>query len=103
MTKLEQLRALLKAATPGPWRYSKPYVRYGQRHIICEVRGQGTVADYDKNALLIAAAVNALPHLLDVAEAAQRAVHADYRCDIGDAENCDHCVVQQALAKLEAP
>ena len=75
MVDIEKLRALLAAATPGPWAYYddiRPDVRsaanrggfMGAGHI-------ATVSRYDGNtndAALIAGAVNALPELLDEVE-----------------------------------
>ena len=52
-----RLRAILDAATPPPWN-----------------TGHTSITEYDENALLIVAAVNALPALLDVAEAAKEVV-----------------------------
>lgn len=93
--RIAELRALLAASTPGPWDADEEgYVRtmIGQDRY--------TVADcsfrYEEDAALICAAVNALPALLEIAEAARRVTESDDDCtalvDLGD-----------ALRKLEAP
>ena len=80
---VEQLRQLEQAATPGEWQpyftgHGDPYVVGGERHggpifpqdIRAEVSKAGD--SYGRaDAELIAAARNALPALLDIAEAAQ--------------------------------
>ena len=61
---LAELRRLAEAATPGPWA-----ARYGVSWEARVCATTGSLADVDStaNAELIAAAVNALPALLDVA------------------------------------
>ena len=87
MTTIERLRALLAGATPGPWRARKwPSPRMVE--VLATTKppivpwsgfddSDRTLKEHDANAVLIAAAVNALPALLDVAEAARAlaAVH----------------------------
>jgi hypothetical protein len=81
MSEIERLRALLAEATPGPWRARKwPSPRMVEVLAVTKppiVPWAGfddsdrTKTEHDANASLIAAAVNVLPALLDVAEAAQ--------------------------------
>ena len=61
---LAELRRLAEAATPGPWA-----ARYGVSWEARVCATTGSLADVDStaNAELIAAAVNALPGLLDAA------------------------------------
>ena len=61
---LAELRRLAEAATPGPWA-----ARYGVSWEARVCTTTGSLADVDStaNAELIAAAVNALPALLDAA------------------------------------
>ena len=61
---LAELRRLAEAATPGPWA-----ARYGVSWEARVCATTGSLADVDStaNAELIAAAVNALPALLDAA------------------------------------
>lgn len=84
--RLEELRQLREAGTPGPWRYDGgwPTIRaeastyYGE--FIAEVHksNHGPEPAQDRpNAALIVAAVNALPALLDIAEAAAAHIEAD--------------------------
>lgn len=75
---VEQLRQLEQAATPGEWRVetyedgSGAFVVRGMQYLIAEARP----SDHGDqgNARLIAAMRNALPALLDIAEAAQDVV-----------------------------
>jgi len=73
------LKALLEAATPTPWQleadseFGYVYARRGREMLlaiqvaVCE---EGPEADHEANVTLIVAAVNALPELLAVYEAA---------------------------------
>jgi len=82
MTTIERLRALLAEATPGPWRARKwPSPRMVE--VLATTKppivpwsgfddSDRTLKEHDANAVLIAAAVNGLPALLDAAEAVQR-------------------------------
>jgi hypothetical protein len=69
-----ELHRLLSKATPGPWVIEcTPFTANIESRKQCIVGGNG-MASYGqdvKNAALIAAAVNALPALLDVLDAAQ--------------------------------
>ena len=68
MSKIEELRALLAKATPGPWR-----VRDGNPSRVDTVESGWPIADVGFNhgdAAMIAAMRVALPALLDVVEAA---------------------------------
>lgn len=76
---LANLRCLLAAATPGPWRWywsqNRAFIE-SDTHTVVEVfdadpEVHGGI-EHEADAALIAAAVNALPHLIAVAEAAQR-------------------------------
>lgn len=93
-----KLRALLDAATPGPWQHDPPYshyVRVGRLTVIAH-----STADAD----LIAAARNALGPLLDIAEAVFDVDAA--RCDgpnlcaTTDLEHDDECSIVVAEKKL---
>ena len=81
MSDIERLRALLAEATPGPWGLDSEFG--GSRGLVIGPLPENTedpnwttetVAfeiERDADATLIAEAVNALPALLDVAEAAR--------------------------------
>jgi hypothetical protein len=89
VTTIERLRALLAEATPGPWQQSHFLDQRAYAHMPeswkAERRAEEALlirpadplgnavagARLDSNRALIAAAVNALPALLDVAEAAR--------------------------------
>ena len=85
MTTTDRLRALLAEATPGPWQATEKrgkrdgYVRSGDR-TLADMRLRNGEAD----AALIVAAVNALPALLDVADAARRFVAMQDADDVTD-------------------
>jgi hypothetical protein len=78
MTTTKRLRALLAEATPGPWRFGDAHPDELVVADSMTLAGATTVVCYGEpddegkaDAALIAAAVNALPALLDVAEAAR--------------------------------
>jgi hypothetical protein len=103
MTTTERLRALLAEATKRPWRH-EPGSGFGtdgakvwsaQHTLLVEVP-----TCFDEDARLIAEAINALPALLDVVEAAymhQRYLHPELRralaaCSGGAMTGlCDNC------------
>ena len=80
MSEIERLRGLLAEGTPGPWRARK-WASPRMVEVIAATKppivpwsgfddSGRTKTEHDANAALVAAAVNALPALLDVAEAA---------------------------------
>jgi hypothetical protein len=97
VTIIERLRALLAEATPGPWAWTEtggPFalVMGPDGDELVHVRmNLGLGSNPDRDAALIAAAVNALPALLDVAEAAR-----DYL-----AHDRDTNALAAALARLD--
>jgi hypothetical protein len=108
MSEIERLRALLAEATPGPWRARKwDAPRMVEVHAATKppvVPWSGfddssrTKTEHDANATLIAAAVNALPALLDVAEAAAKSVEW---ADVGGLLPGDVTDVRAALDRLD--
>ena len=90
-TMLEELRCVLAAATPRPWHTEletqargKPWrVVASARSIICRV-GRDDMPYVPADAALIAAAVNALPVLLAVADAARELEAATIAQDLAD-------------------
>ena len=62
----DELRRLLDEATPGPWKAEGSQVRGPDRVLVAAAREHSTTVDRP-DALIIAAAVNALPALLDAA------------------------------------
>lgn len=77
-TLLSRLRAAHEAATPGPWRdtFDKDGNNNGEVYAVDGYDDMRSVADvrgdrYDADARLVCLARNALPALLDVAEAAE--------------------------------
>ena len=87
----EELRRVLAAATPGPWHTEletqargKPWrVVASARSIICRV-GRDDMPYVPADAALIAAAVNAAPALLAVADAARELEAATIALDAYD-------------------
>ena len=74
-----ELRRLLEEATPRPWEAYRPHPHYA-RYAVDRVTPEGHLGDdvattedvnAEANAQLIAAAVNALPGLLDALEKAE--------------------------------
>jgi hypothetical protein len=83
--KLAELRALDAARTPGPWEVVPSAEYFAGRRTrrvgwgLTSASGwiaRGSLEEADENAAAIAAALNALPGLLVVAEAASAAVEA---------------------------
>lgn len=108
MTTIAKLRELLERATPGPWEsLTPPQHEATSRHGAAVRKGIDGIADVvrvdhlgsstEANAALIAAAVNALPRLLAVAEAAEEMFKERYR------EEWDVQPLLAALAALEEP
>lgn len=108
----EELRRLLAEATPGPWRECKANEDRGgcSCGLVWSLSIDAPVAStadddsagidlgqrqYHANAALIAAAVNALPGLLDVVDAARRTVASDM--------TGGHTLLRDALARPPAP
>ena len=100
MSEIERLRALLTEGTARPWHIHRPapdecdlgeglYVR-GTEDAPVAFASSGQLSD----AALIAAAVNALPALLDVAEAAT-AEHRSHR--VPGMTICDVCAALDRL------
>ena len=108
MTSLVSLRAALNKATPGPWetRFEAESDGSGVWGIdgIVETGGYDGMfkggIDNDADAALIVAAVNALPALLDIAQAAQTFLNASY-----SAQNAPfverRLTLREALAALD--
>lgn len=65
-----ELRRLLSEATPGPWKAEGSQVRGPDRVLVAAAREYSTTVDRP-DALIITAAVNALPDLLDALEKAE--------------------------------
>lgn len=112
---VQELRDLLTAAAPGPWYLCG---REGSRWIGCDPhdspfeRSAGekvwaalSVGNFaEPDAALLVAAVNALPALLDVAEATERH-HRSHHCDwrarsAANLENAPPCPICDALERL---
>jgi len=76
VSTIDKLRALLKAASPGPWTRTPPPNSKHERFMVWDANGDkaaemGFCVEPEGNAALIAATINALPRLLDVVEAAK--------------------------------
>ena len=78
MNTLERLKELARKATPGPWEVSKdfPWVvvapepaKLGKGHVYFSCSCGG--GNNEENAVYLASALNALPLLIEVAEAAR--------------------------------
>jgi len=94
--KLDELKRLDAEATPGPWRDTDYGVeRVGVYGEIVEDPRMG-----EPDRALIAAARNALPALLAVAEAAE-AIHVNHR-DYGHVDESWYEALRARLAELEA-
>lgn len=109
---IERLRALLAAATPGPWRADSD----GRVLAVASADDDFLVATcwtsrYDLDAELIASAVNALPALLEIAKAARPHRVCDHPiarkgpvCGVWGSDVCgvcSGCRLAGALARLE--
>lgn len=98
MNKIQQLRDLLAKATPGEWTDYNFGSDYWVAHSSDDsgpwIRMGGNHADRAANAALIAAAVNALPNLLDALEAAL--------IGLEDSNAMETSKGRHALAKLNA-
>jgi hypothetical protein len=105
MSEIERLRALLAEGTPGPWRrrcWPSPTrmveIIAAEKPPIVPWSGfddsSRTKKGHDANAALIAAAVNAMPALLDVAEAAA-VEHRSHR--VPGMTICDTCAALDRL------
>ena len=98
MTDRTELRRLLDEATPGPWALYDGWLHEGRAHVarIGNAAGNGIgapatdmageIADFE----LIAAAVNALPGLLDQLDAAEAALarYPNPLCECGKDYPC---------------
>jgi len=110
--RIEDLRALLEAATPGPWkntRHGCGVIGHGKAYVVGHDRGE------PEDAALIAALRNAAPALLAVVDAAReiadeqrsacRRIH-DWEPDCNDFDRrgtaCWWCDLRAALDALEA-
>lgn len=114
VSTIERLRARLAEATPGPWRWvhdsgstmlwnAEPVG--GPGHVLtpyvcasCAEHGTPCLGPIPADAALIAAAVNALPALLDVAEAAAKSVEWG---DVGGLLLDDVAALRAALDRLD--
>ena len=115
---LEELRRVLAAATPGPWSVvteeeSLLVVQPGADTYICDV-GTRFIPDSQADAALIAAAVNAAPALLAVADAARELEEATIALELTDErsnainaayhrEHAARTALWAALEALETP
>jgi hypothetical protein len=108
---LERLKELSQQATPGPWEVNPDGAEewWYNDTILGEGGGGGALASCIKgNASLIVTAINALPLLLEVAEAARAVngwdiewfVKREY-CEDGKAIRAALKNLEAALAKLE--
>lgn len=98
---VERLRGLLEAATPPPWLASGCW-REGIGLVVDDGRDDWRSAD----ATLVAAAVNSLPALLDVAEAAKAWIDSPTNLSIKyrvEEASRRAEVLRDALARLEQP
>lgn len=101
MATASKLRALLAAATPGPWYTSDNYdVGEFAGYVYAPNATVATDAT-DTDAALIVAAINALPRLLDVVEAAEDAVDARCSCAACDEAQPFMVHLRDALDALE--
>ena len=87
----DTLRRLLSEATPGPW--IRPWGTYSIRQAFGR-GGECTLPQPDID--LITAAVNALPVLLDVAEAARKAAEAQDALDEYEVTHAEWDTVRRA-------
>lgn len=114
---LAHLRALLSAATPGPWESRTEVGHPGVRAVaargafdwVCSMQVSNSPR-YEADAALIAALRNSIEPLLAIAEAAlawrDKSVHTgDANCAAGDCDNCTEAAyldeLRAALAKLD--
>lgn len=97
---LPELRALLERATPGPWRTQE--CSAGGLILLRDCRYQTHLQVVpEADAALIAAAVNALPALLDAVEAAERLRKLDAVKDDWDSDlNAARDAFDAAVARL---
>ena len=105
MPDVSRLRELLAEGTPRPWRIGLEGDNTGWPESSVWSTEDNCVGECYRNAseqdaALIIAAVNALPKLLDVVEAA-RAVPRPCGCDDFRNESCPDCELVAALASLE--
>ena len=109
MNQLDRLRQLLQAATPGPWSFRATEHSGGIRFVVSDTapRNQdGTefvTADcsHGYNGKLIASAVNALPALLRVAEAAKEASRLLDEWELIRHHSYAHEALRDSLAALD--
>ena len=109
MTSLVSLRAALYKATPGPWetRFEAESDGSGVWGIdgIVETGGYDGMfkggIDNDADAALIVAAVNALPALLDIAQAAQAFLEVNSVIGGGRQVEPAYQALREALAALD--
>lgn len=103
----EKLRALLAAATPGPWRAGtvETWNVYADPNGDVMAPGLGRVVaqmnrhyPHSNDAALIAAAVNALPELLDALEAAEAKRLTLARASAGSTRTCKACATKSGPA-----
>jgi len=111
MTTIERLRALLDEATPGPWRARKwPSPRMVE--VLATTKppivpwsgfddSDRTLKEHDANAVLIAAAVNALPALLGALDELLAMIPEAY-CVLGRFETCGDRFCSDARARRNA-
>lgn len=100
---LTRLKSLLEAASPRPWsfeadRYRDCDVIRGPENDVCQTKNTDSGTCRDSS--LICAAVNALPSLVAVAEAAEDA-EANLHDDCGGCEKCN-AIYRRLRAALTA-
>lgn len=120
--KLDQIRALIEAATPGPWEHDgEDYIFQVHNDAwqakVAEMRGYGERLPIDANARFIAASRDLMPKLVDeveqlriqnarllkVAEVAQDMWRTCPNANPEPCGRCDWCDLEKALAALETP
>ena len=111
MTLLERLKELAGKATPGPWEVSKdfPWVvvapepaKLGKGHVYFSCSCGG--GNNEENAVYLTSALNALPDLIAVVEAAMKvdaSITATYNASRYSVSRSKADVLAAALAKLE--
>ena len=105
MTTTQRIKDLLGRATPGPWSIKWEFNIFGPGERLTancggtsSNRGDGEYAMNIANTKLVAEAVNALPALLAVVEAAEKVAHCRVPCVSDD--GCPQCELRKALAAL---
>lgn len=109
--KLEQLREIASNKTKAQWVYEPE--RYSAKCVIGQQGDDRWIAHFlpegngEANAKFSVTMANHIDALLDVVEAVKSSLDGQHEwletyCDAGAPDDCDHCVIVGALAKLEA-